>query len=62
MDGIIFLSTFPCGLDSITNDLIMRKLPNTKKINIIIDEQSGNAGLQTRLESFVDILNESKSK
>ena len=62
MDGIIFLSTFPCGLDSITNDLIMRKLPNTKKINIIIDEQSGNAGLQTRLESFTDILNESKSK
>lgn len=62
MDGIIFLSTFPCGLDSITNDLIMRKLPNTKKINIIIDEQSGNAGLQTRLESFTDILNESKCK
>lgn len=62
MDGIIFLSTFPCGLDSITNDLIMRKLPNTKKINIIIDEQSGNAGLQTRLESFADILNENKSE
>lgn len=60
MDGLVFLSTFPCGLDSITNELVMRKLPNIPKINIIFDEQTGSAGLQTRLESFADILNGDK--
>lgn len=60
IDGLIFLSTFPCGVDSITNELVIRKLPNIPKIKIIYDEQSGEAGLQTRLESFADILNGDK--
>lgn len=60
VDGVIFLSTFPCGLDSIANELVIRKLPNIPKINIIFDEQTGSAGLQTRLESFADILNGDK--
>lgn len=60
IDGIIFLSTFPCGLDSITNELVSRKITNIPKINIIYDEQSGLAGLQTRLESFSDVLNGEK--
>ena len=56
VDGILFLSTFPCGLDSITNELVSRKINDIPKINIIFDEQGGLAGLQTRLESFADVL------
>ena len=26
IDGIIFLTTFPCGLDSLVNELVIRKL------------------------------------
>jgi len=55
VDGIIFLSTFPCGLDSLVNDLIIRKL-DKKCLNIVVDDMDSFAGLETRLESFVDIL------
>ena len=55
IDGIIFLSSFPCGLDSLVNELVMRKL-NKHYINIIIDDNSISGGIETRIESFVDII------
>lgn len=55
VDGIIFLSTFPCGLDSLVNELVIRKLEK-KCLNIVVDDMDSFAGLETRLESFVDIL------
>lgn len=56
-DGIIFLTTFPCGVDSLVNELILRKI-NKPTLNIILDSQTSETGLETRLESFVDILKE----
>ncbi|MEG0872424.1 MAG: acyl-CoA dehydratase activase-related protein [Clostridia bacterium] len=56
VDGIIYLSVFPCGPDSLVNELSLRKVKDVPSINIILDEQVANAGLYTRLESFVDIL------
>lgn len=55
IDGVIFLTTFPCGLDSLVNELVIRKLkiPN---INLILDDINSLAGIYTRLESFIDIL------
>jgi len=58
IDGIILLTAFPCGPDSLVNELILRKLRKVPTINIILDELSGEAGLQTRIESFIDIINE----
>ena len=29
-------------------------------LNLIIDEESGSAGMETRLESFIDILEQKK--
>ncbi len=55
IDGIIFLSSFPCGPDSLVNELVMRKL-NKPYINIIIDDIESSGGIETRLESFVDIV------
>ena len=55
IDGILFLSSFPCGLDSLVNELIMRKI-NKPYINIIIDDNSVSGGIETRIESFVDII------
>lgn len=55
IDGIIFLSSFPCGLDSLVNELVFRKL-DKPYINIIIDDIESLGGIETRLESFVDIL------
>jgi predicted nucleotide-binding protein (sugar kinase/HSP70/actin superfamily) len=55
VNGIIVLSVFPCGLDSLTNEMCVRKA-NKPIIVIIIDELLGEAGLQTRIESFIDII------
>ncbi len=56
IDGIIFLSSFPCGPDSLVNELAIRLVDNVPMINIILDESSATSGLMTRLESFVDII------
>ena len=58
-DGIIFLTTFPCGVDSLVNELIIRKV-NKPKLNLILDSSDNPTGLETRLESFIDILKERK--
>ena len=58
-DGVIFLTTFPCGVDSLVNELVLRKI-NKPKLNIILDSSDNHTGLETRLESFIDILNERK--
>ena len=56
VDGIIFLSSFPCGVDSLVNELVIRKIDNVPCINIILDDSTSTGGLYTRLESFVDII------
>ena len=55
IDGIIFLSGFPCGLDSLVNELVMRKI-DKPYINIVIDDNSISGGIETRIESFIDII------
>jgi len=57
VDGIVLLSTFPCAPDSIINDLILKSVKDKPILQLMIDEQDANAGLMTRLESFMDILN-----
>jgi predicted nucleotide-binding protein (sugar kinase/HSP70/actin superfamily) len=56
VDGIVFLVTFPCGPDSLVTELAVRKMKGVPMVTLVIDEHSGETGLQTRLESFVDIL------
>jgi len=56
IDGILFLSSFPCGPDSLVNELAIRKLENVPVINITIDDSTATSGLITRLESFIDIM------
>lgn len=62
IDGIIFLSTFPCGPDSLVNELMLRKISNLPTTNILIDELTSKAGLETRLESFIDIIEERRNQ
>lgn len=57
VEGIVLISTFPCGPDSIVNDLIIRDIKVKPLINLIIDESDETTGIATRLESFIDIVN-----
>lgn len=56
VDGIVLMSAFPCGPDSMFDDAIVRSVKGVPILNLMIDMQSGNAGIQTRVESFIDIL------
>lgn len=57
IDGIILISSFPCGPDSLSNEMITNKINNIPILSIIIDELNNSSGLITRLESFIDIIN-----
>lgn len=58
VDGIITLTSFGCGPDSLMIERITRKAKRFNKplLNLTIDEHTGEAGFITRLEAFVDML------
>ena len=62
IDGIISLSAFGCGPDSLMTDEIdyHAKNKNIPMLHLTIDEQTGEAGFVTRLEAFVDMLTRKK--
>lgn len=55
IDGIIFISSFPCAPDSLANELTIRKIKKPN-INLILDSEISFTGIETRLESFLDVL------
>ncbi len=56
VDGIVLVSAFPCGPDSMINDVLVRSIKDIPVLQLVMDSQTGTAGIQTRLESFVDII------
>jgi len=54
--GIIYLSSFACGIDSVVIDLIRFYLGDFPMLVIKLDEHTGEAGVDTRLEAFTDML------
>lgn len=58
IDGLITLTAFGCGPDSLMVERIIRKSKQFNKpmLNLTIDEHTGEAGFITRLEAFVDML------
>ncbi|WP_209700736.1 acyl-CoA dehydratase activase-related protein [Clostridium algifaecis] len=56
INGIIYISSFSCGIDSIVIELIKNKLGNFPMLILKIDEQTGEAGFDTRIEAFSDML------
>ncbi|MDR3542585.1 MAG: acyl-CoA dehydratase activase-related protein [Desulfosporosinus sp.] len=62
VDGIIYLSCFGCGTDSMVQELLARKAREQHKPYMVVtlDEHSGEAGLVTRLEAFLDMVERRK--
>jgi len=56
IDGILMLLSFPCGPDSLVAELVQRKLKDVPVCTIVLDELTAAGGLQTRIESFCDIV------
>jgi len=59
VEGVIFLSSFGCGIDSVVAEIVERKMRRDSNIPFMllsIDEHSGEAGFNTRLEAYIDML------
>ncbi|HHU18013.1 MAG TPA: 2-hydroxyglutaryl-CoA dehydratase [Clostridiales bacterium] len=56
INGIIYISSFCCGTDSIIIEMIKNRLGSFPLLVLKIDEQTGEAGYNTRLEAFREVL------
>lgn len=59
IDGMIYVSSFGCGVDSVLIDFVQREarkegIPFTL---LTVDEHTGEAGINTRIEAFIDMIN-----
>lgn len=63
IDGVIYISAFGCGLDSFIADYVERKIKRQgilPYMQLSIDEQTGQAGIDTRIEAFVEMIERRK--
>ncbi len=58
VDGIIHVTAFGCGPDSMVDKTLELESKTAKVpfLSLTIDEHTGEGGVQTRLEAFVDML------
>lgn len=58
IDGIITVTAFGCGPDSLMIERITRYSKKLRKplLNLTVDEHTGEAGFITRIEAFTDML------
>ena len=64
VDGFIAVGSFGCSPDSTLLDVVQRAAREARRpfMSLIIDEHTGEAGLVTRLEAFVDMLARQKRR
>jgi predicted nucleotide-binding protein (sugar kinase/HSP70/actin superfamily) len=64
VDGLIYLTCFSCGVDSMIEPLVKHRMEENEKILylcLMIDEHTGSTGLLTRVEAFLETLERKKS-
>lgn len=64
VDGVISCISFECGPDSLLQVLIEEEAGKHKEIpymSLIIDEHTGDAGIVTRIEAFLDMIRRKSS-
>lgn len=56
--GVVHIAAFGCGPDSMTGELIERhaRAIGVPFLNLTLDEHTGEAGIVTRLEAFLDMV------
>ncbi len=63
IDGVVHIGPFNCNPEVVSQNILphVSKKENIPVISLIIDEQTGIAGLETRLEAFVDLVQRQKT-
>ncbi len=64
-DGVVFLTSFKCGIDALLQEFIRRRLKvrggsSIPLLILSLDEHTGREGLTTRLEAFRDVVEQRK--
>lgn len=60
VDGIIHTTCFGCGPNSLVGEMLQQRIKQVPFLMLTVDEHSGQAGQQTRLEAFIDLLERKK--
>ncbi|MBP2642775.1 MAG: hypothetical protein H6Q67_662 [Firmicutes bacterium] len=62
VDGLIFVTSFACGPDSLVGEVVgwHARQNHLPMLMLALDEHSGDTGLVTRLEAFCDMLGRRK--
>lgn len=63
IDGVMLVIGFACGPDSIIGEIINREVrrPESPPLTtLVLDEHTGEAGVATRVEAFVDLIRRSR--
>jgi predicted nucleotide-binding protein (sugar kinase/HSP70/actin superfamily) len=65
VDGVVFLTSFKCGIDALLQEFIKRslKVQGGTRVPFLVlsfDEHTGREGLITRLEAFKDVMESQK--
>ncbi len=58
VDGVIYLTSFGCGPDSLVKEIVRRGLkPSGRQslLELVLDEHSAESGVRTRAEALVDL-------
>lgn len=56
VDGFVYVSSFACGIDSVVIELVKEVIGTFPFMTLKIDEHTGEAGINTRIEAFSDML------
>jgi len=58
ISGVVEISSFQCGCDAVLREFVEREFKKRKIpfLYLLIDEQAGEAGIQTRIEAFMDTI------
>lgn len=56
IDGILYVSSFCCGTDSVIIEMIRSRMGDFPMLVLKLDEHTAEAGVDTRLEAFSELL------
>ena len=65
IDGLIYIISFECGPDSLLKEIIddrARKNKGVAYMSLVIDEHTGETGMDTRLDAFIEMIKRRKQK
>jgi len=65
VDGIVFVTSFKCGIDALMQEFLKRTIGRSNKrgipfMTLTFDEHTTVEGIKTRLEAFLDLIEQRK--